>query len=171
MKPSAQQRSAVSHRSGARPWALGRRAANYTSKVRAKGRVRHACLGGKALSPASSPKTLCEVSRARLAASPCPCACPQGRGRCGNPEKHRINSHPAPPCTKFCAGHRMAHRAPAQAAKRPLCVCAALVDAALRPRGRRVPRSLGMCVRAKMYYGLWGECCRFRAVWLTRCVG
>ena len=48
---------------------------------------------------------------------------------------------------------------------------AARVAAALRPRGRWVPRSLGMCVLAKMYYGLWGECRRFRAVWLTRCVG
>ena len=65
----------------------------------------------------------------------------------------------------------MASRGPAQGAKRLQCTFAPRATASGRQRGGWLPRSLGMCVLAKMYYGLWGECRRFRAVWLTRCVG
>ena len=120
-----------------------------------------------ALPRASSLPEDSEFSRVRLARGPRTHACPQGHGRCGMPEKHRINSHPAHPCTKFCAGHRMAGRGPAQGAKRLQSTSAPRTAVAGRPRGRWLPRSLGMCVLAKMYYGLWGVGRRFRAVWLT----
>ena len=146
---------------------LGRRADNYPSKVSAKGRVRHACLGGVAMPRASSLPEDSEFSRLRLARGTRAHACPQGHGRCGMPEKHRINSRPAHPCTNFCAGDRMAHQGPAQGAKRLQSTSAPRAAAAGRLRGRWLPRSLGMCVLAKMYYGLGGVGRRFRAVWLT----
>jgi len=105
------------------PGRLGRRAAIYPAKVRAKGQVQHACLGGMALSPASSPKTLREFSGARLASGPWPCARPQGRGRCGNPEMHRINSHPAPPCTKICAFSRFQGVGDQRRLQKGRCAC------------------------------------------------
>ena len=62
------------------------------------------------------------VSRAQLASGPL-CACPQGRGRCGNPEMHRINSHPAPPCTKFCAFSRFRESGTSAGCKKGRCAC------------------------------------------------
>ena len=109
-----------------------------------------------ALSPASSPKTLREFSRARLASGPCPCACPQGRGRCGNPEMHRVNSHPAPPCTKFCAFSRFRESGTSAGCKKAVAhVCSPrrCCFATTRPLGAQIPRHVCTCENVLWFVG------------------
>jgi hypothetical protein len=142
--------------------------------VRAKGRVQHACLGGMALSPASSPKTLREFSRARLASEPRPCACPQGRGRCGNPEMHRINRHPAPPCTKICAFSRFRGSGTSAGCKTAVvrvCSPCGCGFATTRPLGAQIPRHVCTCENVLWFVGRMPpfSCCVAHS--LSRCVG
>ena len=121
--------------------------------------------------PASSLPMASELLRAPRASVQMARTCPQGHRRCRIPEVYRLPSGPAPPCTKFCASHRMASRGPSQGAQWLWCTFTSRAAAAGSPCGCWAPRSLGMCVLAVLYHGLWGVSRRVGAVWLNPCLG